>query len=221
MHVVIVGCGRVGSEVARLLDGAGHSVAIVDRDREAYRRRLEGRFSGRFVAGSGFDRGVLEAAGTAQATGFVAVTSGDNTNIVAARIARETFEVREVVARIYDPRRAALYQTLGIPTVATVAWTTDQVLRRLLPGEAAPLWSDPFGGVDLIQVPVPSLWAGRPVGAVVGPGRFRAVAVSRDAETTLVSDDLVLQDGDVLYVAVRDGDRSAWADLLDGPEEAP
>lgn len=202
VHIVIVGCGRVGSELARLLTRDGHTVAVIDRNADALRRRLGDAFTGRTVIGSGFDRDVLDAAGVSEADGFVAVTSGDNTNIVAARIARETYEVANVVARIYDPRRATLYQRLGIPTVATVAWTTDQVLRKLLPGDVAPVWSDPLGGVNLEQVPVPDRWAGHPVAAFDEPGVFSVVALTRDAATFPATGEVILQEGDVIFVVV-------------------
>lgn len=215
VHIVIVGCGRVGSELARLLDGAGHSVAIIDRNADALRKRLSDGFTGRTITGSGFDRDVLDAAGISEADGFVAVTSGDNTNIVAARIARETYEVANVVARIYDPRRATLYQRLGIPTVATVAWTTDQVMRKLLPSEAAPLWTDPLGGVNLVQTPVPEHWAGHKVRSFDEPDGFSVVALTRDSTTVLASDDLIFQEGDVLFVLVHAVEADALQKRLD------
>ena len=132
MHVVIMGCGRVGSSLAQILESRGHTVAVIDQNSDAF-RRLPAGFEGRTVAGIGFDRDVLREAGIEQAEAFAAVSSGDNSNILAARVARETFGVESVVARIYDPGRAAVYQRLGIPTVATVRWTADQMLRRLLP----------------------------------------------------------------------------------------
>ncbi|HET8931080.1 MAG TPA: TrkA family potassium uptake protein [Acidimicrobiales bacterium] len=216
MHIVIVGCGRVGSELARLLDDEGHSVAIIDRNGAALRKRLGEGFSGRLVTGSGFDRDVLDAAGVSEADGFVAVTSGDNTNIVAARIARETYEIPNVVARIYDPRRATLYQRLGIPTVATVAWTTDQVMRKLLPGDAAPVWSDPLGGVNLLQSPVPENWAGHKVRSFDERDKFSVVAITRDAATVLACDDLIFQEGDVVFVLVHAGATDAYQARLAG-----
>ena len=136
VHVVVVGCGRVGSELAGALELGGHTVSVVDKRKEAF-RRLPPSFGGKTIVGFGFDRDTLLEAQVDQAGAFAAVTSGDNSNIMAARVGRETFEIERVVARIYDPRRAAIYQRLGIPTVATVAWTTDQVLRRLLPGDHA------------------------------------------------------------------------------------
>lgn len=218
MHIVIVGCGRVGSELARLLDEQGHSVAVIDRDGVALRKRMGEAFKGRLVIGSGFDRDVLDAAGITETDAFVAVTSGDNTNIVAARIARETYEIPNVVARIYDPRRATLYQHLGIPTVATVAWTTDQVMRKLLPHEAAPVWTDPLGGVNLVQVPVPAQWAGHKVRSLDDPGGFSVAAITRDATTIVVTDDLIFQEGDVLFVTVASGSIDSLHRRLEGED---
>src|SRR5215210_1340847 len=134
VHVVVVGCGRVGSELAGTLEKSGHTVAVIDKDANAFRRLAPG-YAGQRVVGFGFDRDNLVEAGIERAGAVAAVTNGDNSNILVARIARESFGIERVVARIYDPRRAAIYQRLGIPTVATVSWTTDQVLRRLLPGE--------------------------------------------------------------------------------------
>src|SRR3989442_3153787 len=160
MHGVVVGCGRVGCGLAVTLEAEGHSVAVIDKNRNAF-RRLPERFTGRAVLGFGFDRDHLEQAGIRDAGALAAVTSGDNSNILTARIARENFEIPNVVARIYDPRRAVIYQRLGIPTVATVAWTTDQVLRRLLPEQSASEWTDATGAVDLVERALPGPWARR------------------------------------------------------------
>ena len=136
MHIVIMGCGRVGSTLAHILEERGHSVAVIDQDPEAF-RKLRSSFKGNKITGIGFDQRVLEDAGIREAAAFAAVSSGDNSNVIAARVVRESFGVDRVAARIYDPRRADVYQRLGIPTVATVRWTADQMLRRLLPGAAA------------------------------------------------------------------------------------
>src|SRR5579859_2651756 len=150
MHVIVVGCGRVGSELAIRLNGEGHSVAIIDKNRRAF-RRLPDDWPGQTVVGFGVDRDHLAQANVTGAGALAAVTSGDNSNVLAARIARETYQIPNVVARIYDPRRAAIYQRLGIPTVATVTWTTDQVLRRLFPEEGATEWTDPSGKFTLLE----------------------------------------------------------------------
>ena len=165
MHVVVVGCGRVGSELALSLERSGHSVAVIDKNADAFRKRLPEDFSGQKVVGFGFDRDHLIEAGIERAGAVAAVTSGDNSNILTARIARENFAIDRVVARIYDPRRALIYQRLGISTVATVSWTTDQVMRRLLPTEEQPHeWLDPSGKVCLLDYPIPAEVGGQEAG---------------------------------------------------------
>ena len=203
MHVVVVGCGRVGSSLALGLTQSGHSVAVVDRNPDAF-RRLGASFTGTTVQGVGFDRDRLQEAGIDEAGAVAAVTSGDNSNIVIARVARETFGVERVVARIYDPRRAAIYQRLGIATVASVAWTTERVLRRILPDEAAVEWVDPSARVKLVERSVPAAWAGHPLGDLEQDGAVRVVVLSRLGVGQVPKPGLVLQEGDVVYVSVGD-----------------
>ncbi|MQA83623.1 MAG: TrkA family potassium uptake protein [Streptosporangiales bacterium] len=199
MHVVIMGCGRVGSTLAHILEDMGHSVAIIDQNPEAF-RRLRAHFGGRRVTGFGFDRDVLIEAGIERADAFVAVSSGDNSNIISARVARETFRVEGVVARIYDPRRAEVYQRLGIPTVATVRWTADQILRRLFPHAPEPLWSDPTGSVVLAQVDVNPRWIGEKISTMEAASGTRIALLSRFGEGVVATGDTVLQEGDVVHV---------------------
>jgi trk system potassium uptake protein TrkA len=199
VHIVIMGCGRVGSTLAHILEDKGHSVAIIDQSPEAF-RRLRGGFKGRRITGFGFDRDVLVDAGIEQASAFVAVSSGDNSNIISARVARETFGVENVVARIYDPRRAEVYQRLGIPTVATVRWTADQMLRRLLPEGPAPLWRDPTGEVVLAEVQIDPKWVGAKVSALEDAARTRVTFLNRMGEAIVPDPDTVIQDGDVVHV---------------------
>src|SRR5690348_3822128 len=155
-----MGCGRVGSSLAASLDRLGHEVAVIDKDRQAF-RRLSADFSGRQVVGQGFHRDVLVEAGVEGAQAFAAVSSGDNSNIIAARVARETFGVSRVVARIYDPKRAEVYERLGIPTVATVPWTANRLLKSVLGEATAEAWRDPSGRVSLIQVAPHEAWVGQ------------------------------------------------------------
>ena len=204
MHVVIVGCGRVGSGLARIIEDRGHSVAIVDKDPRAF-RRLHSGFGGKQVVGVGFDRERLEEAGIHDADAVAAVTSGDNSNILIARVARETFGIERVVARIYDPRRAIIYERLGIPTIATVQWTIDRVVRRLIPEAEESDWIDPSAGVVLMERAVAASWAGRPLGEIEIPGVARTVAVARMGTAQVATPDLVTQDGDVVYLAVALG----------------
>lgn len=217
MHIVVVGCGRVGSELSISLQEQGHTVAIIDRDRRSFEKRLPLDWGGRTVVGSGFDRDVLQEAGVAGAGALVAVTSGDNTNILAARIARETYEVAHVVARIYDPRRAVIYQRLGIPTVATVSWTTDQINRKLFPEQVTPEWTDPTGGASLVQRAMTDTWAGRKLVDLSNPGRFTLTLLVRDGEALMPTGDLVGQEGDVLYLMVASDARDELKARLDPP----
>jgi len=218
VHVVVIGCGRVGSELAGALEQSGHTVAIVDKNGRAF-RRLAPDFSGKTVVGFGFDRDHLAEAGIEQAGAFASVTNGDNSNILCARIARETYGIERVVARIYDPRRALIYQRLGIPTVATVAWTTDQVLRRLLPGETGHDWVDPTGRIGLVERVIPAKAIGKKVGALNKPGRFWLTAVSRFGKAQIVTGDLVGQEGDMLvFVADMDALDELQAHIETGGE---
>ncbi|MFF5989053.1 potassium channel family protein [Prauserella flavalba] len=204
MHVVIMGCGRVGASLAAALERLDNDVAVIDRDREAF-RRLGSDFHGQQVVGMGFDRQVLIEAGIEHAGAFAAVSSGDNSNIISARVARETFGVEHVVARIYDPKRAAVYERLGIPTVATVPWTTDRFLRTLLPEGVAASWRDPTGTVALLQLPLHENWIGHSVRELEDATGARVAFVMRFGNGVLPDAKTVLQADDAVYVAAHSG----------------
>ncbi len=201
MHIVIMGCGRVGSSLARALERRGHSVAVIDIVQDAF-RRLGPDFQGKTVKGVGFDRQVLIRAGIEKADGFAAVSSGDNSNILAARVVRETFEVTNVVARIYDQGRAEVYERLGIPSVATVRWAADMVLRRLLPSGSEPQWRDPSGSVRLVEVHVDPAWVGTKVAAMEKASSCKIPFLMRFGSGIVPNDQTVFQDGDLIYAAV-------------------
>jgi len=204
MHVVIMGCGRVGASLAAGLERLGHEVAVIDRDPQAF-RRLGPDFRGRQVVGFGFHRAVLDEAGVASADAFAAVSSGDNSNIIAARVARESYGVEKVVARIYDAKRAAVYERLGIPTVATVPWTTDRFLRMLLPDGVATAWREPTGTVAVLPLPLHEAWAGRPVRALERATGSRVAFIVRFGTGVLPDHDSTVQADDTVYVAARSG----------------
>lgn len=204
MHVVIMGCGRVGSSLAVALERLGHNVAVVDRDAQAF-RRLGADFHGQQVVGTGFDRQVLVKAGVQHSDAFAAVSSGDNSNIIAARVAREEFGVQHVVARIYDPKRAAVYERLGIPTVATVPWTTDRLLRMVLPDGVATAWRDPSGTVAVLQLPLHDDWVGRRVSEVEAATSARIAFIVRFGTGVLPKADTVVQADDLVYAAAISG----------------
>ena len=208
-----MGCGRVGATLALSLEGRGHSVAVIDQNPEAF-RRLDASFEGKKVTGLGFDRDTLTGAGIEDAFAFAAVSDGDNSNILAARVVRETFGVQNVVARIYDPHRAEIYQRLGIPTVATVRWTADQVLRRMLPMGAQDQYRDASGHISLAQVDVHAGWIGRPLRAIEAATGARVAYVTRYGDGILPAADMVLQENDVLHVLQRVEDMDAVERVL-------
>ena len=201
MHVVIVGCGRVGSTLALSLISSGHSVAVVDRKSDAF-FRLRDNFAGQTITGIGFDRDVLEQAGIKKASAVAAVTNGDNSNILVARVARESFGIENVVARISDPKRAEIYERLGIATVATVKWTSDRILRRILPDLPAIEWTDPSSSVVLVERTLPDTLVGEKVleleikGARISALRRLSAAVIPDSKT-------LVQQGDIAYFTVE------------------
>ena len=203
MHVVVMGCGRVGSAIAGRLEGMGHTVAVIDQDPEAF-RRLGPEFTGRQVTGLGFDRQVLLDAGIDSAGAFAAVSSGDNSNIISARVARETFGVQHVVARIYDSKRAEVYERMGIPSVATVPWTVNRLMRELLSVKVSEIWREPTGRVLLMRVTVTDGWVGRKLAELEAASGARAAWLVRFGEAQLPTPATVLQDGDQLVVAATD-----------------
>ncbi len=212
-----MGCGRVGSSLATALEAAGHSVAIIDQTADAF-RRLGADFKGRTILGVGFDRDTLLEAGIDGADAFAAVSNGDNSNILAARVARENYGVTNVVARIYDPGRAEIYQRLGIPTVATVSWASDQILRRILPGGARSEWRDATGTVQLLEVHPHLNWYGRPISELETATASRVAFLTRLGGALIPDEHTVLQDGDLIHMTILDEQLAiAEAVLSKGP----
>jgi trk system potassium uptake protein TrkA len=187
--------------LATELELLGHTVSIIDQSREAF-RRLGPDFKGRTISGIGFDRDTLLEAGIETADAFAAVSNGDNSNILAARVARETYGVKNVVARIYDPGRAEIYQRLGIPTVATVVWTADQILRRLIPDGSLPEWQDPTGSIKLLEVHIHEGWYGQPAAKIEEATGARLAFLTRLGKGVLPDSHTVLQEGDLVHMLV-------------------
>ncbi len=211
MHVVIMGCGRLGSTLAHNLDARGHSVAVIDQNADAF-RRLGADFGGLTVTGVGFDRDVMREAGIERADAFAAVSSGDNSNIISARLARETFGVSRVVARIYDSRRAQVYERLGIPTVATIRWAADRMVRHLVPEGTVEVFRDPTSVVSIVEAPVHRDWVGRTLKSLEERTGARVAYLMRFGMGTLGTPATVIQDGDQVFMLVTDG---TVADVLD------
>ena len=197
-----MGCGRVGSSLATELEALGHTVSIIDQSREAF-RRLGPDFKGRTISGIGFDRDTLLEAGIETADAFAAVSNGDNSNILAARVARETYGVGNVVARIYDPGRAEIYQRLGIPTVATVIWATDHIMRRLVPEGSRSEWRDATGTIELTEVHPHLEWFGLPITHIESSTKARVAFITRLAEGLVPTEHTVLQEGDLLHMIIE------------------
>ena len=201
MHVVIVGCGRVGSTLALELIASGHTVAVIDRKSDAF-KRLGENFSGLTIAGIGFDRDVLLEAGIDRAQAVAAVTNGDNSNILIARVAREKFGIEKVVARIYDPKRAEIYERLGVATVATVKWTSERILRRILPDISSVEWTDPSSNVVLIEREFPNSLVGKKATEILLASA--CISAIRRLGTAVIPDEkTIVQQGDVGYFMVE------------------
>jgi trk system potassium uptake protein TrkA len=199
-----MGCGRVGSSVADGLSRIGHDVAVIDSDRTAF-MRLSPEFTGERVLGLGFDRDVLLSAGIKEADAFAAVSSGDNSNIISARLARETFGVRRVVARIYDAKRAEVYERLGIPTIATVPWTTDRLLHVLTRDAEMAKWRDPTGTVAVAEVALHEDWVGHRASDLEAATGARVAFLIRFGTGVLPEPKTVIQAGDQVYIAAISG----------------
>lgn len=218
MHAIVAGCGRVGTELALTLTGEGHSVTVIDKNPRAF-HRLGADFAGEKVVGFGFDLDVLRRAGIEKAGALAAVTSGDNSNILIARVARENFGLDRVIARIQDPARAQIYERLGVSTIASVRWATDQIARRMVPDDDRHEWLDPSGQVRLVELPLPAGWAGRRLDDLDEPGRWVVGAVTRLGSASVIAPDVIGQSGDFVHILVAD---DAMADLrarLDDTEE--
>lgn len=199
-----MGCGRVGASLSDGLARVGHEVAVIDRDSTAF-HRLSPEFPGERVLGMGFDRDVLLRAGIEEAGAFAAVSSGDNSNIISARVARETFGVERVVARIYDAKRAAVYERLGIPTVATVPWTTDRLLNVLTRETETTKWRDPSGNVGVTELPLHENWVGHRVTSLEAATGGRVAFMIRFGGGLLPDPKTVIQASDQVYLAAISG----------------
>lgn len=205
MHMIIVGCGRVGSTVARRLDSMGHDVVVIDRKKDAF-RRLGKDFGGRTLTGVGFDRDLLVEAGIGPESAVMAVTNGDNSNVMIARVAREMFGVERVVARIYDPRRAAIYERLGISTVATVSWASKRVFQLILPQNGEVEWVDPTAQFSLVERRITAPLAG----TAVGDAGAHVALLVRTGQARIPDGTELLQEGDMVHLLATTAEIAAF-----------
>lgn len=215
MNVVVIGCGRVGSGVARSLSAAGHLVTVIDRDPATF-GRLGPQFPGATVPGVGFDREVLEAADVEHADAIAVVTGSDEANAVISRLASTLFHVPRVVARMYDPRQADLYRRLGVVTISPVSWGISRVVELVTLADLALTTSLGAGQVDVVEAVVTDRLQGAPVGELEIPGETRVIAVTRGGRTRIMEAPSLLETGDVVHVAVAEGASGRLQTLMRG-----
>lgn len=209
-----MGCGRVGAELTIQLAKGGHDVSIIDKRKEAFDRLPPG-FDARTIVGIGFDREVLEEAGIKEADAFIAVSNGDNSNIVSARVAREHYHVPKVIARIYDPRRAEIYERLNIPTIATVRWAAKQVQYLLFHGKETMRDSLAGGSLLHLQVQIPDHFVGKKISSVTSDGEVEVIGVDRGGEGFIPKDDSTFQEGDLAHFIVQKDHVETFDTLLE------
>lgn len=201
MNIIVMGCGRVGSQVSQLLVRQGYHVTVIDHDANAL-GRLGHDFKGRVVQGLGFDRNVLLEAGIETAEGFVAASASDNANIVAARIARNIFRVPRVVARLYDPVRAEVYHRLGLTTISSTLWGAERIVEVVAHTDLDVLQVFGDGGTSMVRVEVPSRLNGYRVAQMNIPGEVLVIAITREHQTFIPVSGTEFKEGDVMYLAV-------------------
>ena len=213
MRIIIVGCGRIGSELALQMSLQGHDVTLIDKQSSAF-RRLDARFKGKTIEGVGFDRNLLIRAGIERADAVVAVTSGDNSNFIIARIARDIFQVPRVVARLYDPRRAEIYQRLGLRTVSSTVWGVSRVMQLLLHRDLTVIATLHNGEVELVELDVPPQWVSRTVSSVNRSGEISVASIGRKGKVIIPVPATEFQDGDQATVVVLSTSRNQLENLM-------
>lgn len=201
MKIIIMGCGRVGSQVSLLLVTHGHEVTVIDHDANAL-ARLGSEFKGKVVRGLGFDRNALLEAGVETAEGFVAASSSDNANIVAARVARNIFRVPRVVARLYDPVRAEVYQRLGLTTISSTAWGAERIVEVVTHADLDVLHVFRDGGTTMVRIEAPARLKGHRVAQMNIPGEVAITAITRNDHTFIPVSGTEFQEGDIIYLAI-------------------
>jgi trk system potassium uptake protein TrkA len=214
MKIIVMGCGRVGSQVSLLLAERGHDVTVIDhRDVDAS-LRLGPKFKGRVINGLGFDENILIEAGIKQADAFIAASSSDNANIVGARIARNIFQVPRVAARLFDPRRAEIYQRLGLKTISTTTMGAERIYEMITHSDLDVMHNFGHGEVSMIATEVSSSLAGRTVRDLNVPGEFSVISITRDEKAFMPSTGTEFRTGDLLHLVVNSSSLSHLQDML-------
>ncbi|HJS29446.1 MAG TPA: TrkA family potassium uptake protein [Anaerolineales bacterium] len=217
MKVIVMGCGRVGEQLSQLLLSEGHQVTVIDKNSQAL-GRLGSNFKGRVVQGVGFDREVLVASGIEEADAFAATSSSDNVNILSARIARNYFQVPRVVARLYDPRRAEIYQRLGLLTISSTTWGAERIRELLTHSELDPILTFGSGEVCLLSLEAPYPLIGKMIKIITIPGEVQIISITRKGHAFMPLIGAEVHRGDILHLEVLASAMGQFKELL-GLEE--
>jgi trk system potassium uptake protein TrkA len=201
MQIIIMGCGRVGSQTANLLSEAGHSISVIDIDEKSF-LRLGKNFSGKKILGFGYDKEVLERAGIEEADAFAALSPGDNRNIIGALIAKKEYRVPIVVARIYDPVRAIVYNKLGITTISPTRWGANKIKELICYNDINSQLSLGNGEVEIIEIEVPHSIKGFTYDKINAPGEIMVTAITRLGRAFVPVVGSEIKEGDIMHVAV-------------------
>jgi len=201
MKMIIVGCGRMGADLAKLLNQRGQHVTVVDKDPTAF-ERLGSHFSGRTIAGVGFDRDVLLKAEIEHVDGLAAVTSSDEANVVTAQVARQVFHVPKVVARLYDPRQTEIYHRLGLETISPLDWGTQRIADLLLHSQLNVVLSLGSGETEIVEVAVPQQWVGRSMKDIDIPSELMVIAYTRRSHAYVANLGMVFEEHDIVHICV-------------------
>jgi trk system potassium uptake protein TrkA len=213
MRFVVLGCGRVGAQLANTLSVEGHEVFIIDRDPKAF-RRLSPAFKGTTVTGIGFDRNILIRAGIEKADGFASVSNADNSNIISALIAKRVFQVPKVVTRIYDPARATIYRSFGIPTISSTIWGANEIKEYLLYPELKSSYTFGNGEVEMLEFEVPPQLLGKPVRELVMPGQATVTCIVRLGQAMVPTQATFFEKGDLIYACVATDSLSRFRNMV-------
>jgi trk system potassium uptake protein len=213
MKVIIIGCGRLGSGLARDLKMRGNQIVVIDRDPLAFERLGKG-LEFKTITGIGFDRDVLISAGIEKADALAAVMESDEANVVAARIAKQVFRVPKVAARIYDPRKADIYRRLGIPTISPVAISSSRMSELLTFSGLNTLTRLGGGGVSIIEIEVTNLLAKKTSSALDIPGKVATISVTRNGQTFMPTHTTLFEFGDIVHLAVTEDHKDRLAEVL-------
>lgn len=201
MYVIIIGCGRVGAELAKLLSGEGHDVVVIDRSRDSF-SRLGDSFNGLTMVGNGFDLALLKQVGIEKADALCAVTNGDNTNLISAQVAKKIFRVPKVLARVYDPQRAHIYSALGLDIISGTMLFSAMLRDKIIESRFSSYLIE-SKDLGVIEIEVKDSLVGKTIQDINIPGDFLVVALRRMQGVIIPEPKTVLKNKDILMGVVK------------------